>query len=139
MKQKGLRYIFASAVITTALSRLIGGFATLSVKNSQIQVIDSQLNTIADSVRNNSSAPVSAALDSAAEQDFNVTIALVSTSGEITIINESLQYTVLLASSQVQLMLLCFRNVDFNVCVLRYTNVLRRKDGTKGIFRFFSG
>ena len=89
MKQKGLRYIFASALITTALSLLIGGFATLSVKNSQIQVIDSQLNTIADSVRNNSSAPVSAALDSAAEQDFNVTIALVSTSGEITIINES--------------------------------------------------
>ncbi len=89
MKQKGLRYLLASAVITTALSLLIGGFATLSVKNSQIQVIDSQLNTIADSVRNNSSAPVSAALDSAAEQDFNVTIALVSATGDITIINES--------------------------------------------------
>ena len=89
MKQKALRYLLASAVITTALSLLIGGFATLSVKNSQIQVIDSQLNTIADSVRKNSSAPVSAALDSAAEQDFNVTIALVSATGDITIINES--------------------------------------------------
>ena len=89
MKQKGLRYILASAIITTALSLLIGGFATISVKNSQISVIDSQLNTIADSVRQNSDAPVSAALDSAAEQDFNVTIALVSASGELTIINES--------------------------------------------------
>ena len=89
MKQKGLRYILASAVITTALSLLIGGFATLSVKNSQIAVIDSQLNTIAESVRQNSDAPVSAALDSAAEQDFNVTIALISASGELTIINES--------------------------------------------------
>lgn len=89
MKQKGLRYILASAIITTALSLLIGGFATISVKNSQISVIDSQLNTIADSVRQNSEAPVSAALDSAAEQDFNVTIALVSASGELTIINES--------------------------------------------------
>lgn len=89
MKQKGLRYLFASAIITTALSLLIGGFATISVKNSQITVIDSQLNTIADSVRQNSDAPVSAALDSAAEQDFNVTIALVSASGDLTIINES--------------------------------------------------
>jgi signal transduction histidine kinase len=89
VKQKGLRYLIASAIITTALSLLIGGFATMSVKNSQIAVIDSQLNTIADSVRQNSDAPVSAALDSAAEQDFNLTIALVSTSGELTIINES--------------------------------------------------
>ena len=89
MKQKSLRYLFASAIITSALSLLIGGFATISVKNSQIEVIDSQLNTIADSVRQNSDAPVSAALDSAAEQDFNVTIALVSASGELTIINES--------------------------------------------------
>ena len=89
MKQKGLRYILASAIITTALSLLIGGFATLSVKNSQIAVIDSRLNMIAESVRQNSEAPVSAALDSAAEQDFNVTIALLSASGELTIINES--------------------------------------------------
>ena len=89
MKQKSLRYLFASAIITTALSLLIGGFATISVKNSQIAVIDSQLNIIADSVRQNSGAPVSAALDSAANQDFNVTIALISASGELTIINES--------------------------------------------------
>ena len=89
MKQKGFRYLVASAIITTALSLLIGGFATISVKNSQIAVIDSQLNTIAESVRQNSAAPVSAALDSAAEQDFNVTIALISASGELTIINES--------------------------------------------------
>jgi signal transduction histidine kinase len=89
VKQKGLRYLIASAIITTALSLLIGGFATLSVKNSQIEVIDSQLNTIAESVRQNSEAPVSAALDSAAEQDFNITIALLSASGELTIINES--------------------------------------------------
>jgi len=89
VKQKSLRYVVASALITTALSLLIGGFATISVKNSQIEVIDSQLNTIADSVRENTDAPVSAALDSAAEQDFNVTIALVSASGTLTIINES--------------------------------------------------
>ena len=101
MKQKGLRYLFASAIITTALSLLIGGFATISVKNSEIAVIDSQLNTIADFVRQNPSAPVSAALDSAAEQDFNVTIALVSASGELTIINESQLDFVNLPSSSI--------------------------------------
>ena len=84
MKVKGLRYLLASA-----LSLLIGGFATISINNSQIAEIDSQLNTIADYVRQKSEAPVSAALDSAAEQDFNVTIALLSNSGELTIINES--------------------------------------------------
>lgn len=89
MKQKGLRYVLASAVITTALSLLIGGFASLSVKNSQIEVIDSQLKTIANAVSKNPGTPVSAALDSAAEQDFNLTIALVSTAGDLTIINES--------------------------------------------------
>ena len=89
MKQKSFRSLISSAIITTALSLLIGGFATISVKNSQIAVIDSQLNTIADSVRQNPNAPVSAALDSAAEQDFNVTIALISASGALTIINES--------------------------------------------------
>ena len=104
MKQKGLRYLFASAIITTALSLLIGGFATISVKNSEIAVIDSQLNTIADFVRQNPSAPVSAALDSAAEQDFNVTIALVSASGELTIINESqLDFVNLPSSSLISL------------------------------------
>ena len=101
MKQKGLRYLFASAIITTALSLLIGGFATISVKNSEIAVIDFQLNTIADFVRQNPSAPVSAALDSAAEQDFNVTIALVSASGELTIINESQLDFVNLPSSSI--------------------------------------
>jgi signal transduction histidine kinase len=89
LKQKSFRSLISSAIITTALSLLIGGFATISVKNSQIAVIDSQLNTIADSVRQNPTAPVSAALDSAAEQDFNVTIALISASGALTIINES--------------------------------------------------
>jgi signal transduction histidine kinase len=89
VQQKRLRYLVASALITTALSLFIGGFATISIKSSQIEVIDSRLNTIAKSVQENPNAPVSAALDSAAEQDFNVTIALVSADGELTIINES--------------------------------------------------
>jgi signal transduction histidine kinase len=89
VKQKSLRYLVSSALITTALSLLVGGYATISVKNSQIESIDSRLTQIVDSVKANFDAPVSAALDSASELDFNLTIALLSASGELTIINES--------------------------------------------------
>lgn len=89
MKRKSYRFIFASALITTALSLLIGGFATVSVKNSQITEVDQQLETIANFVLQNPRTPVSAALDIASEQDFNITIALSTLSGELSIINES--------------------------------------------------
>ncbi|MFM9151408.1 MAG: sensor histidine kinase [Candidatus Planktophila sp.] len=89
MKRKSFRTIFASALITTALSLFVGGFATISVKNSQISNVDRQLETIASFVRSNPEAPVSAVLDISSEQDINITIALVSLSGELTIINES--------------------------------------------------
>ena len=89
MRGKSLRTILASALITTALSLLIGGFASISVKNSQISGVDRQLETIASFVRSNPDSPVSAALDIASEQDFNITIALVSLAGDLTIINES--------------------------------------------------
>ena len=51
MKQKSLRYLVSSAFITTALSLLIGGYATISVKNSQIDTIDSHLTQIVESVK----------------------------------------------------------------------------------------
>lgn len=89
MRGKSFRTILASALITTALSLLVGGFASISVKNSQISGVDRQLETIASFVRSNPDSPVSAALDIASEQDFNITIALVSLAGDLTIINES--------------------------------------------------
>lgn len=89
MRGKSFRTILASALITTSLSLLIGGFASISVKNSQISGVDRQLETIASFVRSNPDSPVSAALDIASEQDFNITIALVSLAGDLTIINES--------------------------------------------------
>ena len=89
MKSKSYRFILASALITTALSLLIGGFATVSGKNEKVARVDQQLATIADFIRLNPNSPVSAALDIASEQDFNITIALSSLSGELSIINES--------------------------------------------------
>ena len=89
MRSKNLRVVIASALFTTALALSIGGFATVSLKNSQIQTIDVQLQTIVSAVRANPDSPVSSALDAAAEEDFNITIAIVSEQGKITIINES--------------------------------------------------
>ena len=89
MRRKGSRVILASALVTTGLSLSIGGFATVSLKNSQIQTIDLQLKKIVDAVRANPNSPVSSALDAAAEEDFNITIAIISSKDKVTIINES--------------------------------------------------
>jgi signal transduction histidine kinase len=89
LKRKSLRAVIASALITTALSLSIGGFATISLRNSQIQTIDQQLQKISDAVRENPDSPVSSALDAASEEDFNITIAIVSAKRKVTIINES--------------------------------------------------
>ena len=88
MKSKNLRTVAASALVTTALSLSIGGFATVSLRDSQIRTVDDQLQKIADSVRANPDSPVSSALDAASEEDFNITIALVS-GRKLTVINES--------------------------------------------------
>ena len=89
MRRKSSRVVIASALVTTALALSIGGFATVSLRNSQIQTIDLQLKKIDDAVRSNPDSPVSSALDAASEEDFNITIAIVSSKGKVTIINES--------------------------------------------------
>jgi len=89
LKRKSFRAVVASALVTTALSLSIGGFATISLRDSQIETVDQQLQKIVDAVRSNPDSPVSSALDAASEEDFNITIAIVSSEREITIINES--------------------------------------------------
>lgn len=89
MRRKSPLTVIASAVVTTVLALSIGGFATISLRDSQIEAIDKRLQSIADVVRLNPDSPVSSALDAAAEEDFNITIAIVSSGGRITIINES--------------------------------------------------
>jgi signal transduction histidine kinase len=89
LKRKSFRAVVASALVTTALSLSIGGFATISLRDSQIETVDQQLQKIVDAVRTNPESPVSSALDAASEEDFNITIAIVSSDKEITIINES--------------------------------------------------
>jgi signal transduction histidine kinase len=89
VRRKSSRVVIAGALVTTALALSIGGFATVSLRDSQIQTIDLQLKKIDDAVRANPDSPVSSALDAASEEDFNITIAIVSSNGRVTIINES--------------------------------------------------
>jgi two-component system, OmpR family, sensor kinase len=89
VRSKSSRVVIASALVTTALALSIGGFATVSLRDSQIETIDAQLKKIDNAVRANPESPVSSALDAASEEDFNITIAIVSSSGRVTVINES--------------------------------------------------
>lgn len=89
MKRRGLRAVVFTTLITSVLSLSIGGFATISIRDSQIDIIDQQLAIIADAVRLNPESPISSALDAASEEDFNITIAIVSSKGKITVVNES--------------------------------------------------
>lgn len=89
MRSKSSRVVIASALVTTALALSIGGFAIVSLRNSQIQTIDLQLKKIDDAVRANPDSPISSALDAASKEDFNITIGIISPIGKVTIINES--------------------------------------------------
>lgn len=89
MKRWSIRFIILSALITTAISLTIGGFASVSLKNSQIETVDAHLTLIADQVISNPSAPVSTALDAVSREDFNLTIGLLSGAGEFMVINRS--------------------------------------------------
>jgi len=89
VKRWSIRFIILSALITTAISLTIGGFASVSLKNSQIETVDAHLTLIADQVISNPSAPVSTALDAVSREDFNLTIGLLSGAGEFMVINRS--------------------------------------------------
>jgi signal transduction histidine kinase len=89
VKRWSIRFVIFSALITTALSLTIGGFASVSLKNSQIETVDAHLTLIADQVISNPSAPISTALDAVSREDFNLTIGLLSGTGEFIVINRS--------------------------------------------------
>lgn len=89
MKRWSIRFVILSALITTVISLTIGGFASVSLKNSQIETVDAHLRLIADQVISNPSTPVSTALDAVSREDFNLTIGLLSGAGEFTVINQS--------------------------------------------------
>jgi len=84
------RQLVAIAVITSILSILIGGFAIWNSYQSEISIVDRNMNLVASEVRDNPLDAVSVALLSIEQNNFDFTLAFVATTGEQTILREGL-------------------------------------------------
>ncbi len=84
------RQLVAIAVITSILSILIGGYAIWNSYQSEISIVDRNMNLVASEVRDNPLDAVSVALLSIEQNNFDFTLAFVATTGEHTILREAL-------------------------------------------------
>jgi len=88
MKDK-TRQIFATVTVTSILSLLIGGFAVWGSYQSELSIINAHLKTVALDVGLSPSDPISAALLSVEQNNFDMTVAFVAPTGETAILKES--------------------------------------------------
>ena len=89
MKRSGSRFAVISIFVTTLLSSVIGGFATLDARNSDLNRIDQALNTVVSRVNTYPEEAISAALLTVQEESLDLTISLVTQEGIETVINKS--------------------------------------------------
>ena len=89
MKKSNSRFAVLSIVVTTVLSSIIGGFATIESRNSDMQQIDQEINLVADRVNQYANEAISAAILTVEEESLDLTLALVTLEGIETVINES--------------------------------------------------
>ena len=88
MKSK-TRQILATAIVTSTLSILIGGFAVWGSYESEIGIIDEHFNTVALDVTQSPDDPITAALLSVEQNSFDLTVAFMIPTGEIATLKES--------------------------------------------------
>ena len=88
MKSK-TRQILATAIVTSTLSILIGGFAVWGSYESETGIIDEHLNTVALDVTQSPENPITAALLSVEQNSFDLTVAFMTPNGEIATLKES--------------------------------------------------
>ena len=88
MKSK-TRQILATAIVTSTLSILIGGFAVWGSYESETGIIDEHLNTVALDVAQSPENPITAALLSVEQNSFDLTVAFMTPNGEIATLKES--------------------------------------------------
>ena len=88
MKSK-TRQILATAIVTSTLSILIGGFAVWGSYESETAIIDEHLNTVALDVAQSPDDPITAVLLSVEQNSFDLAVAFMTPSGEIAILKES--------------------------------------------------
>jgi two-component system, OmpR family, sensor kinase len=89
MFKSGSRFAALSILITTLLSSVIGGFATVDARNSERDQIDESMNLVIQRVNTFPLEAISAALVSVQEENFDLTISLLTKEGVETVINES--------------------------------------------------
>ena len=88
MKSKS-RQILATAIVTSTLSILIGGFAVWGSYESEKSIIDEHLNMVALDVTQSPDDPITAALLSVEQNSFDLAVAFMTPNGEIATLKES--------------------------------------------------
>lgn len=83
------KQVLATVTVTSILSILIGGFAIWSSYKSQITMVDDKINTVITDVAYSPNEPITAALLSVEQNNFDMTIAFVAPTGETAILKES--------------------------------------------------
>jgi signal transduction histidine kinase len=89
VKKSGSKFAAISIIVTTVLSTLIGGYATLAARSADLAQIDQSLQTVVTRVNTFPTEAISAALLTVEEENLDLTISLVTQEGDETIINES--------------------------------------------------
>ena len=89
MRRTSSKYAAISIFVTTILSSVIGGFATIDARNSDLQQIDQSINLVAERVNSYPAEAISAAIFTIDEERLDLTLALITKEGDETVINES--------------------------------------------------
>jgi signal transduction histidine kinase len=84
------RQLITTGLVTSTLSIVIGGFAIWGSHQSEISMVDKRLNRIESEIRSYPEDAVSIALLSIEQNNFDITLAFVSSNGEVTTLRESL-------------------------------------------------
>ena len=89
IKKSSSKYAVISIFVTTILSSVIGGFATIDARNSELQQIDQSINLVVERVNAYPAEAISAAIFTVDEESLDLTLALFTKEGDETVINES--------------------------------------------------
>ena len=84
------RQLITTGLVTSTLSIVIGGFAIWGSHESEISMVDMRLDRIENEIRSYPEDAVSIALLSIEQNNFDITLAFVSSNGEVTTLRESL-------------------------------------------------
>lgn len=88
MKSK-TRQILSTVALTSILSFVIGGFAVWGSYNSEISIVENHLNIVVRDVGLSSDDPLTSALFSVSQNNYDMTVAFQASTGEIAILKQS--------------------------------------------------